>query len=90
MKEKLSLAAKASNLEKKLHVEKEISAQFQSQLDLQYKKIHMFAGTRQLDKILSYGRTETSTEVSDTLEEMVQRPKTSSSCLLVCLHTVFT
>ncbi|VVB14030.1 unnamed protein product [Arabis nemorensis] len=58
MKKKLSLAVKASNLEKELHVEKGISPQLQSQLDLQYKKIHMFAGTRQFDKILSYGRTE--------------------------------
>ncbi|VVA94386.1 unnamed protein product [Arabis nemorensis] len=58
MKEKLGLAIKASNLEKELHAEKGISSQLQSQLDLQYKKINMFAGTRKLDKILSHGRTE--------------------------------
>ncbi|VVB11221.1 unnamed protein product [Arabis nemorensis] len=58
LKEKLNLAVKAVNLEKELRAEKKISTELQSQLDLQYKKIRMFAGTRQLDKFLSYGRTE--------------------------------
>ncbi|VVA94040.1 unnamed protein product [Arabis nemorensis] len=58
LKEKLNLVVKAVNLEKELHAEKEISAELQSQLDLQYKKIRMFGGTRQLDTIMSYGRTE--------------------------------
>ncbi|KFK29914.1 hypothetical protein AALP_AA7G194800 [Arabis alpina] len=58
MKEKLILATKADMWEKELYAEKEVTAQLQTQLDLQYKKIHMFAGTKQLDKILSYGRTK--------------------------------
>ncbi|KFK33802.1 hypothetical protein AALP_AA5G062200 [Arabis alpina] len=60
MDEKLILATKADMWEKELYAEKEVTAQLQAQLDLQYKKIHMFAGTKQLDKILSYGRTEKS------------------------------
>ncbi|KFK22004.1 hypothetical protein AALP_AAs72311U000100, partial [Arabis alpina] len=60
MKEKLILATKADMWEKELYAEKEVTAQLQAKLDLQYKKIHMFAGTKQLDKILSYGRTEKS------------------------------
>ncbi|KFK28687.1 hypothetical protein AALP_AA7G033400 [Arabis alpina] len=60
MKEKLILATKADMWEKELYAEKEVTAQLQAQLDLQYKKIHMFVGTKQLDKILSYGRTEKS------------------------------
>ncbi|KFK40887.1 hypothetical protein AALP_AA2G055800 [Arabis alpina] len=60
MKEKLVLATKVDMLEKELHSEKETSSQLQSQLDLHHKKIHMFTGTKQLDKILSYGRTEKS------------------------------
>ncbi|XP_010418802.1 PREDICTED: uncharacterized protein LOC104704403 [Camelina sativa] len=58
MKEKLVLSAKADKLEEKLLNEKEKSAELQSKLDQQHSKIHMFAGTKQLDKILSYGRTE--------------------------------
>ncbi|KFK39548.1 hypothetical protein AALP_AA3G258400 [Arabis alpina] len=60
MKEKLVLATKVDILEKELHSERETSSQLQSQLDLHHKKIHMFTGTKQLDKILSYGRTEKS------------------------------
>ncbi|KFK39509.1 hypothetical protein AALP_AA3G253100 [Arabis alpina] len=60
MKEKLILATKADMWEKELYAEKEVTVQLQAQLDLQYKKIHMFAGTKQLDKILSYGCTEKS------------------------------
>ncbi|XP_010457015.1 PREDICTED: uncharacterized protein LOC104738554 [Camelina sativa] len=58
MKEKLVLSAKADKLEEELLKEKKKSAQLQSELDQQHRKIHMFAGTKQLDKILSYGRTE--------------------------------
>ncbi|KAG7548491.1 Zinc finger CCHC-type [Arabidopsis suecica] len=60
MQDKLALAAKVDNLEKDLRTEKEISARLQSELDQQHKKIHMFAGTKTLDTILSYGRTEKS------------------------------
>ncbi|KFK34260.1 hypothetical protein AALP_AA5G121900 [Arabis alpina] len=60
MKEKLVLATKVDMLEKELHSKRETSSQLQSQLDLYHKKIHIFAGTKQLDKILSYGRTEKS------------------------------
>ncbi|VVB05226.1 unnamed protein product [Arabis nemorensis] len=60
MKEKLIMATKTDLLEKELHAEKEVYAQIQAKLDLQYKKIHMFARAKQLDKILSYGRTEKS------------------------------
>ncbi|XP_010412595.1 PREDICTED: uncharacterized protein LOC104698916 [Camelina sativa] len=58
MKEKLVLSAKADKLEEELIKEKKKSTGLQSELDQQYRKIHMFAGTKQLDKILSYGRTE--------------------------------
>ncbi|XP_010474131.1 PREDICTED: uncharacterized protein LOC104753599 [Camelina sativa] len=58
MKEKLVLSAKADKLEEELLKEKKKSAELQSELDQQQRKIHMFAGTKQLDKILSYGRTE--------------------------------
>ncbi|KAG7564434.1 Ribonuclease H-like superfamily [Arabidopsis suecica] len=58
MKEKLSLSAKADNLEKELIAERKISAGLQTELNQQHRKIHMFAGTKQLDQILSYGRTE--------------------------------
>ncbi|KAG7584165.1 GAG-pre-integrase domain [Arabidopsis suecica] len=60
MKEKLSLSAKADNLEKELIAERKISAGLQTELNQQHRKIHMFAGTKQLDQILSYGRTEKS------------------------------
>ncbi|XP_010424168.2 PREDICTED: uncharacterized protein LOC104709216 [Camelina sativa] len=58
MKEKLVLSAKADKLEEELCTEKKKSSELQSELDQQHRKIHMFAGTKQLDKILSYGRTE--------------------------------
>ncbi|XP_019101810.1 PREDICTED: uncharacterized protein LOC109133274 [Camelina sativa] len=58
MKEKLVLSAKADKFEEELLNEKKKPAELQSELDQQYRKIHMFAGTKQLDKILSYGRTE--------------------------------
>ncbi|XP_010463490.1 PREDICTED: uncharacterized protein LOC104744176 [Camelina sativa] len=58
MKEKLVLPAKADKLEEDSIKEKKKSTELQSELDQQYRKIHMFAGTKQLDKILSYGRTE--------------------------------
>ena len=58
MKEKLNLSSKADGLEEELKTEKKKSAELQAELDQQYQKIHMFAGTKQLDKILSYGRTE--------------------------------
>ncbi|KFK40014.1 hypothetical protein AALP_AA3G318800 [Arabis alpina] len=62
IKEKLKLATKADLLQKELDVEKEVSEQLQAQLDLQYKKIHMFAGTKQLDKILLLNSTEHKTQ----------------------------
>ncbi|XP_010474121.1 PREDICTED: uncharacterized protein LOC104753587 [Camelina sativa] len=58
LKEKLVLSAKADNLEEELLRGKKKSAELQSELDQHYRKIHMFAGTKQLDNILSYGRTE--------------------------------
>ncbi|XP_010476022.1 PREDICTED: uncharacterized protein LOC104755356 [Camelina sativa] len=58
MRKKLVLSAKADKFEEELCKEKEKTTELQSQLDQQYRKIHMFAGTKQLDKILSYGRTE--------------------------------
>ncbi|XP_010431414.1 PREDICTED: uncharacterized protein LOC104715730 [Camelina sativa] len=57
-KEKLVLSAKADKLEEELCQERKKSLELQSELDQQHRKIHMFAGTKQLDKILSYGRTE--------------------------------
>ncbi|XP_010473952.1 PREDICTED: uncharacterized protein LOC104753389 [Camelina sativa] len=58
MKEKLVLSAKADKLEEELLRERNKSTELQTELDQQHRKIHMFAGTKQLDKILSYGRTE--------------------------------
>ncbi|XP_010436642.1 PREDICTED: uncharacterized protein LOC104720436 [Camelina sativa] len=58
MKEKLVLLAKADKFEEELINEKKRTAELQSELDQQHRKIHMFAGTKQLDKILSYGRIE--------------------------------
>ncbi|XP_010501815.1 PREDICTED: uncharacterized protein LOC104779122 [Camelina sativa] len=54
----LVLSAKADKFEEELLNEKKRTAELQSELDQQHRKIHMFAGTKQLDKILSYGRTE--------------------------------
>ncbi|XP_010451604.1 PREDICTED: uncharacterized protein LOC104733749 [Camelina sativa] len=50
MKEKLVLSAKADRLEEELNEEKKKSARLQTELDQQHKKIHMFEGTKQLDK----------------------------------------
>lgn len=58
MKEKLTMSSKVENLEKELVAEKKLSAGLQTVLNQQYRKIHMFAGTKKLDKILSYGRRE--------------------------------
>lgn len=60
IKEKLILSSKADQLEQELGEEKEKAKSLQTELDHQHRKIHMFAGTKQLDKILSYGRTEKS------------------------------
>ncbi|KAG7577777.1 Zinc finger CCHC-type [Arabidopsis thaliana x Arabidopsis arenosa] len=60
MKEKLVLANKVDKLEKELCAETEISAKLQSERDQQHKKIHMFGGTKQLDKGMSYDRTKKS------------------------------
>ncbi|XP_024011236.1 paramyosin-like [Eutrema salsugineum] len=53
--EKLELANKAEGLRQHLKVEKQITEKLESELDQLKKQIHMFAGTKQLDKILSYG-----------------------------------
>ncbi|XP_024009718.1 uncharacterized protein LOC112084659 [Eutrema salsugineum] len=55
IKEKLELANKAEGLRQHLKVEKRISENLESELDQLKKQIQMFAGTKQLDKILSYG-----------------------------------
>ncbi|XP_024010337.1 paramyosin-like [Eutrema salsugineum] len=55
IKEKLELANKAEGLRQHLKVEKQISEKLESELDQLKKQIQMFAGTKQLDKILSYG-----------------------------------
>ncbi|XP_024009305.1 uncharacterized protein LOC112084409 [Eutrema salsugineum] len=56
IKDKLNLAKKAEQLEHDLSQEKGISNNLMGELVEQRKKIHMFAGTKQLDQILSYGR----------------------------------
>ncbi|XP_024009445.1 uncharacterized protein LOC112084527 [Eutrema salsugineum] len=55
IKEKLELANNAESLRQHLKVEKQISEKLESELDQLKKQIQMFAGTKQLDKILSYG-----------------------------------
>ncbi|XP_024011253.1 uncharacterized protein LOC112086523 [Eutrema salsugineum] len=54
IKEKLELANQAESLRQHLKVEKQISEKLESELDQLNKQIQMFAGTKQLDKILSY------------------------------------
>ncbi|XP_024010096.1 uncharacterized protein LOC112085206 [Eutrema salsugineum] len=56
IKDKLNLAKKAEQLEHDLSQDKGISNNLMGELIEQRKKIHMFAGTKQLDQILSYGR----------------------------------
>ena len=60
IKEKLVLAKQAEELREEVVAEKKLAADLQAKLDQQYKNIKMLTGTKQLDKILSVGRTENS------------------------------
>ncbi|XP_056855389.1 uncharacterized protein LOC108838558, partial [Raphanus sativus] len=60
IKEKLVLSKQADELREELLTERKKAADLQAELDQQYRKIKMLTGTKQLDKILSCGRTESS------------------------------
>ncbi|KAF2537305.1 hypothetical protein F2Q68_00022430 [Brassica cretica] len=60
IKEKLILAKQAEELRQEVVAEKQVSADLQAKLDHQNKNIKMLTGTKQLDKILCAGRTESS------------------------------
>ncbi|KAJ4873429.1 Concanavalin A-like lectin/glucanase domain protein [Raphanus sativus] len=60
IKEKLVLSKQADELREELLAERKKAADLQAELDQQYRKIKMLTGTKQLDKILSSGRTENS------------------------------
>ncbi|KAF3505371.1 hypothetical protein F2Q69_00044815 [Brassica cretica] len=59
-REKLIIAKQAEELRLEVVAEKQVSADLQAKLDHQNKNIKMLTGTKQLDKILCAGRTESS------------------------------
>ncbi|KAF8093778.1 hypothetical protein N665_0378s0008 [Sinapis alba] len=60
IKEKLLLAKQADELREEVLAERKKATDLQAELDQQYRKIKMLTGTKQLDEILSSGRTENS------------------------------
>lgn len=60
IKKKLILAKQANEIREEVIVERKRTAELQAELDQSYQKIKMLTRTKQLDKILSSGRTENS------------------------------
>ncbi|KAF3540771.1 hypothetical protein F2Q69_00021131 [Brassica cretica] len=60
IKKKLFLAKQSEELRQEVVAEKQVSEDLQAKLDHQNKNIKMLTGTKQLEKIMCAGRTESS------------------------------